>query len=58
MNDPALADGITRLAAASQQAVAPFFAAYPELRPLYDAYIASADPVPAKPPCSPPSCRC
>ena len=48
VNDPALADGIARLAAASQQAVAPFFATYPELRPLYDAYIASADPLPAR----------
>ena len=48
VNDPALADGIARLAAASQQAVAPFFAAYPELRPLYDAYIASTDPLPAR----------
>ena len=48
VNDPALADGIARLAAASQQAMAQFFAAYPELRPLYDAYIASADPLPVQ----------
>ena len=48
VNDPALADGISNLAAASQQAVAPFFATYPELRPLYDAYIASTDPLPAR----------
>ena len=48
VNDPALADGIARLTAASQQAVAPFFATYPELRPLYDAYMASTDPVPAR----------
>ena len=48
VNDPALADGIARLAAASQQAVAPFFATYPELRPLYDAYVASTDPLPAR----------
>jgi hypothetical protein len=47
-NDPVLADGISNLAAASQQAVAPFFATYPELRPLYDAYIASTDPLPAR----------
>ncbi|MGD0246679.1 MAG: FHA domain-containing protein, partial [Streptosporangiaceae bacterium] len=48
VNDPALADGIARVAAAGQQAVAPFFATYPELRPLYDAYIASTDPLPAR----------
>ena len=48
MNDPALADAIARLTAASQQAVAPFFATYPELRPLYAAYVASTDPLPAR----------
>jgi hypothetical protein len=47
-NDPALTDGIARLAAASQQAVAPFFAAYPELLPLYGTYIASTDTPPAR----------
>ena len=48
VSDPALTDGIARLAAASQQAVAPFFAAYPELLPLYDAYLASTDPLPQR----------
>ena len=47
VSDPLLAGGGRQLEAASQQAVAPFFATYPELQPLYDAYVASADPVPA-----------
>ena len=46
--DPALVAAIASLAAASQQAVGPFFAAYPELAPLYAAYVASTDPVQAK----------
>ncbi len=36
------------LAAASQQAVAPFFTTYPELQPLYAAYVASTDPIPTR----------
>ena len=47
-NDPTLAAGISRLAAASEQAVAPFFASYPELRPLYDAYTASTESLPVR----------
>jgi hypothetical protein len=47
-NDPALVAAISTLAAASQQAVAPFFAGYPELLPLYNAYAASTDPLPAR----------
>ena len=37
-----LTAAILSLAAANQQAVSPFFAAYPELLPLYTAYVASA----------------
>ncbi|MDP9793850.1 hypothetical protein J2S43_002362 [Catenuloplanes nepalensis] len=33
------------LFAQSQAVVAPFFARYPELRPLHDAYLASTDPI-------------
>ena len=47
-SDPALAAAVASLAAANQQAVGPFFTAYPELRPLYAAYVASTDPVQAK----------
>ena len=36
------------LYAENQQVVGPFFARYPELLPLYDAYVASADPVEQK----------
>ena len=43
-SSPALAAAISSLAAANQQAVGPFFATYPELLPLYEAYVASADP--------------
>ncbi len=43
--DPALTAAVASLAAANQQSVAPFFASYPELQPLYNAYVASADPV-------------
>lgn len=48
VSDPALAAGLAGLAAASQQAVGPFFATYPELQPLYAAYVASSDPVQTK----------
>ena len=47
-SDPQLRDAVNSLAAASQRAVAPFFTAYPELAPLYAAYVASSDPVQAK----------
>ena len=47
-SSPALAAAISSLAAANQQAVGPFFATYPELLPLYEAYVASADPAQAK----------
>lgn len=36
------------LFAENQQVVGPFFGRYPELRPLYDAYVASTDPVPVE----------
>ena len=48
IGDPTLATAVARLTAANQQVVGPFFAAYPELRPLYAAYVASADPVQAR----------
>jgi peptidoglycan hydrolase-like protein with peptidoglycan-binding domain len=48
VNDPSLVNAIASLAAASQQAVTPFFAAYPELVSLYTAYAASSDPVQTK----------
>jgi hypothetical protein len=35
---------VDALYAAGEAAVTPFFARYPELRPLYDAYVASSDP--------------
>jgi hypothetical protein len=41
VNDPSLPTALTALAAASQQAVAPFFAKYPELEALYAAYATS-----------------
>ena len=47
-NDPALHTALTSLAAASQQAVAPFFAEYPELKPLYATYVASTGTVQAR----------
>ena len=47
-NDPNLTAQLDALAAASQQAVAPFFATYPELQPLYSAYVASTDPIPTR----------
>ena len=45
VNDPSFTGAVASLAAANQQAIAPFFATYPELRPLYTAYAASSDPV-------------
>jgi hypothetical protein len=46
--DPNLPTAITALAAANQQAIGPFFTAYPELLPLYTAFVASTDPVQTK----------
>lgn len=40
--DTALRAAVAQLAAASQQAVTGFFAAYPDLKPGYDAYLATA----------------
>ena len=40
----ALTAAVAGLAAASQQAAGPFFATYPELLPLYTAFVASAAP--------------
>ncbi|HEY6315370.1 MAG TPA: neuraminidase-like domain-containing protein [Streptosporangiaceae bacterium] len=48
VNDPFLPAAVANLAAASQQAVSPFFTTYPELGPLYAAYASSADPVPER----------
>jgi hypothetical protein len=39
--DPALTPAVAALQAASAQQTGPFFAAFPELRPLYAAYVAS-----------------
>jgi len=47
-NDPRLPDALQSLENACQQAIAPFFASYPELFPLYTAYLASTDPVQVK----------
>ena len=47
-NDPNLPGQLAALAAASQQAVAPFFDTYPELWPLYNDYVASTDPSPTR----------
>jgi peptidoglycan hydrolase-like protein with peptidoglycan-binding domain len=44
-NLAALHTALANLAAANQQAVGPFFATYPELLPLYTAYVASSDPL-------------
>ena len=46
--DPGLTAAVASLEAASQQAVGPFFATYPELAPLFQAYVTSAAPVQAK----------
>jgi hypothetical protein len=43
--DASLVAAVGQLAASSQQVVVPFFAKYPELQPLYDAYRASAAPI-------------
>jgi hypothetical protein len=48
VSEPSLAAALAVLAAAGQQAVGPFFATYPELQPLYAAYVASSDPVQTK----------
>ena len=48
VNDPNLAAGIQVLHTANQQAVAQFFAGYPELAPLYAAYVTSTDPLQTK----------
>jgi Neuraminidase-like domain len=45
VTDPAFLTALGSLATASQQALAPFFAQYPELLPLYLAYEASTDSV-------------
>jgi Neuraminidase-like domain/Putative peptidoglycan binding domain/Salmonella virulence plasmid 28.1kDa A protein len=47
-NDAALHAALASLATASQNAVAPFFAQYPELQPLYTAYVASTGTVQAR----------
>jgi hypothetical protein len=47
-NVPALHQALADLALANQQMVGPFFATYPELRPLYIAYATSTDPVQQK----------
>jgi hypothetical protein len=44
-NDPALHAALSNLATASQKAVAPFFTEYPELHPLYTAYVAGTGTV-------------
>ena len=46
--DPGLTAAVASLEAASQQAVGPFFATYPELAPLFQAYVTSAAPAQAK----------
>lgn len=40
--------GIDSLYAENQKIIGPFFARYPELQPLYNAYVASTDPVVTK----------
>jgi Neuraminidase-like domain/FHA domain/Salmonella virulence plasmid 28.1kDa A protein len=42
---PKLTAAIAGLASANQQAIGPFFSTYPELLPLYTAFVASSDPV-------------
>ena len=44
LNDPSLPAAIDALALTNQQAVAPFFAQYPELWPLYIAFVGSTEP--------------
>ena len=41
-------DAVDSLYTENQKVVGPFFARYPELLPLYDTYVVSADPVEAK----------
>ena len=43
VNDPSLPAAIDALALANQQTVAPFFAQYPELLPLYKSFVASSE---------------
>jgi hypothetical protein len=45
VNDPSLPAAIDALGLVNQQAVAPFFAQYPELRPLYDTFVTSTAPL-------------
>jgi hypothetical protein len=44
-NDPNLKAAVTKLQSANQKAITQFFAAYPELAPLYSQYVASSAPV-------------
>jgi hypothetical protein len=44
VNDPSVPAAVDALALANQQAVAPYFAKYPELLPLYTAFVASSEP--------------
>jgi len=48
VSDPSLPAALAALAAASQQAVAPFFAKYQNLQGLYTNYMTSTDPLPAR----------
>ncbi len=43
-----LTGAVANLAAANQQSTGPFFASYPELLPLYTAFVASSDPAQTK----------
>ncbi len=45
VNDPGFIAALASLEAASQQATAPFFTTYPELKPLHAAYAASTAPL-------------
>lgn len=45
VNDPGFTAALAALAAANAQTVAPFFATYPELLPLFTAYVSSSDPL-------------
>ncbi|QGM47133.1 hypothetical protein H2LOC_016335 [Methylocystis heyeri] len=45
VDDPSLTAAVDALALANEQVVAPFFAQYPELRPLYDGFISSGAPL-------------
>jgi hypothetical protein len=48
VNDPSFVTALASLAAANKQAIAPFFANYPELLPIYTAYAQSSDPIQTK----------